>query len=173
MSGSPARAMDLRGLFSVGIRAATLADVPRLVAMGAQFLGSSSYAATLADSPDQMARVASFLIADARGLLVVSTAAGRVTGMLGMMIFPHFLSGELVAGELFWWVEPEARGAGLRLLRHAEAWAAAGRLLLFPAPCFHSRAILENYGTAGDDARLIQLVFGTGSLEPAEGAVCV
>jgi hypothetical protein len=51
--------------------------------------------------------------------------------------------------------------------------AAPSRLLLFPAPCFHSRSIFENYGIAGEDARLVQLVFGTGSLEPAEGAPCV
>jgi GNAT superfamily N-acetyltransferase len=106
-----------------GIRRATLGDVPRLVDMGVRFLGSSAYAATLTSNPEQMARVASCLIGDARGLVLVSEAAGRLTGMFGMMIFPHVLSGELVAGELFWWVEPEARGAGLRLLRQAEAWA--------------------------------------------------
>lgn len=38
-----------------------------------------------------------------------------------------------------------------------------GRLVLFPAERFHSRAIPENYGT-GDDARLIQVVFGIGTL---------
>jgi hypothetical protein len=38
-----------------------------------------------------------------------------------------------------------------------------GRLVLFSADLFHSRAIPENYG-AGDDARLIQVVFGTGAL---------
>ena len=43
--------------------------------------------------------------------------------------------------------------------------AAPNRLLLFPAPLFHSRTIVENYGTAGTDARLIQVVFGTGTLE--------
>lgn len=37
------------------------------------------------------------------------------------------------------------------------------RLVLFPARLFHSRAIYQNYGT-GDDARLIQVVFGTGTL---------
>lgn len=37
------------------------------------------------------------------------------------------------------------------------------RLLLFHAPLFHSRAIDANYGTEAD-ARLIQIVFGTGLL---------
>lgn len=37
------------------------------------------------------------------------------------------------------------------------------RLLLFPSGYFHSRAMLDNYGD-GDEARLIQVVFGTGTL---------
>lgn len=54
--------------------------------------------------------------------------------------------------------------------RHDALWepwtvvaAKFNRLLLFPAPYFHSRAIRENWGT-GIDARLIQLCFGTGAL---------
>jgi hypothetical protein len=56
--------------------------------------------------------------------------------------------------------------------RDADRWepwhtvdAAPNRLLLFPAPLFHSRAIVDNYGTAGRDARLVQVVFGTGPLD--------
>ena len=37
------------------------------------------------------------------------------------------------------------------------------RLVVFPAGYFHSRALEANYGD-GDEARLIQLVFGQGSL---------
>lgn len=37
------------------------------------------------------------------------------------------------------------------------------RLLLFPAPYFHSRAVFANWGE-GDEARLIQICFGTGTL---------
>jgi GNAT superfamily N-acetyltransferase len=108
-----------------GIRVATLGDVPRLVAMGQRFRGASAYAATLTDDPAAMAEAATRAITDPRGLLLVSEAADQITGMLGMQIFRPLFGGELVAGELFWWVEPEARGAGLRLLRQAEAWAGA------------------------------------------------
>lgn len=55
--------------------------------------------------------------------------------------------------------------------KHTEKWepwnhvkAAFNRLLIFPATYFHSRAIHDNYGQ-GNDARLIQVVFGTGSLK--------
>lgn len=57
--------------------------------------------------------------------------------------------------------------------RDPDAWepwatvnAVENRVLLFPAPYFHSRALEDNYGT-GAGARLIQLVFGTGTLEGA------
>lgn len=45
----------------------------------------------------------------------------------------------------------------------AHVAAAFGRAVLFRSGLFHSRAIVENYG-AGDDARLIQVVFGLGTL---------
>ena len=38
--------------------------------------------------------------------------------------------------------------------------AVFNRLVVFPAPYFHSRGLIENYGQ-GHDARLIQIVFGT------------
>jgi GNAT superfamily N-acetyltransferase len=56
--------------------------------------------------------------------------------MLGYVLFPHFLSGELVAGEVFWWVEPGFRGEGLKLLRAAEtrSRAAGAKYLQMIAP---------------------------------------
>ena len=47
--------------------------------------------------------------------------------------------------------------------------ARPNRLVLFPSAYFHSRALVENYGT-GDSARLIQVVFGTGDLPTPGGA---
>jgi len=41
---------------------------------------------------------------------------------------------------------------------------AFNRVLMFPSTYFHSRAIHENWGE-GDDARLVQVVFGTGVLQ--------
>ena len=55
--------------------------------------------------------------------------------------------------------------------RDADLWepwhtveAKPNRLLIFPAPAFHSRALFDGYGEQGTNARLIQLVFGTGRL---------
>lgn len=63
-------------------------------------------------------------------------------------------------------IEHERSEEGKRL----EGWdmrlrvpARFNRLVMFPSSYFHSRAIYDNWG-AGDEARLTQVVFGTGSL---------
>jgi Family of unknown function (DUF6445) len=48
-----------------------------------------------------------------------------------------------------------------------EVEARFNRVLVFSAAQFHSRAIPNNYGV-GEDARLIQVVFGSGALELQE-----
>lgn len=52
--------------------------------------------------------------------LLLSERDGQLTGMLGFILHSHFISGEIFAGEVFWYVEPEQRGDGVRLLREAE-----------------------------------------------------
>lgn len=106
------------------IRFAVLPDVPRLVEMGRRFRRESNYGSMIGENPEQMARTAAQLIESAGGVLV-SERGGELVGMLGFVVFPHFLSGEIVAGEVMWWVEPEHRGDGLKLLRAAESAARA------------------------------------------------
>jgi GNAT superfamily N-acetyltransferase len=104
------------------IRHASLEDVPALVAMGGEFIASSSYCGRLGDSPEARAALMCRLVEDEAGLLLVLDHDGP-RGMLGMVLYPHPLSGETIAGELFWWVDPAHRGHGVALLREAEAWA--------------------------------------------------
>lgn len=105
------------------IRAATTADVPRLVEMGQRFLQSTVYRDLLAENPEAMAAMATLLV-DRADAVVLVAESHRLTGMIGLLICPHHISGERMANEVFWWVDPETRGtSGLRLLRAAEAWA--------------------------------------------------
>lgn len=108
------------------IRRAVLADLPQIVEMGRRFLHSTPYAELIADNPERMEAMASMLITQEHGLLYVAAdSRGELVGMIGMLVFDHHLSGERVAGEVFWWVDPHVRGTlGIRLLRNAEAWAA-------------------------------------------------
>ena len=103
-------------------RAATPADIPALVALGVQFLTTSEYAAHCPPDAGAITTMLETLIP--RGSVFVAEMDGAVVGMLGLLLHPHLYSGLLVADELFWFVDPAARGtAGMRLLAHAEAWA--------------------------------------------------
>lgn len=107
------------------IRSASFSDIPQVVEMGRRFLASTEYRGRIAENTNQMAHVASFLLQAPDRALFVAERAGRLVGMIGLVLFPQPLSGELMAGEWFWWVEPDARHgrAGHRLLKQAEDWA--------------------------------------------------
>lgn len=109
------------------IREATLEDVPRLVAMGRRFLAETPYGEVLTESVERLTRLAEGLIANDTGIVFVFEVGDRPVGMLGAVVVEHPLSGQRMATELFWWVEPEYRrgGAGLLLMERAEAWATA------------------------------------------------
>ena len=105
------------------IRPATLADVPALVVMGQQFAQTELYRDILRENPEQMAILATNLIEDEGGTVLVLERDSVLMGMIGLVCTPHFLSGDMYAGEVFWWVTPGQRGDGVRLLRAAESWA--------------------------------------------------
>jgi GNAT superfamily N-acetyltransferase len=119
-------------------RPATAADVDAIVAMGQRFLAQSVYRGHLADNPGQVRTLATSLIASPEGDVLVADDGDGLVGMLAIVAYPHHLSGEWVAGEVAFWVDPAARGIGLRLLRDAERWArahGAARLeLIAPTP---------------------------------------
>jgi len=107
------------------IRAATLADVPRLVTLGRAFLQTPPYAGLFTDDPDQLAATVTALITEDRSAVLVLDDGTTIAGMIGLIAAPHFLARDVVAGEVFWYVDPAARGGGIRLWRAAEAWAVA------------------------------------------------
>jgi GNAT superfamily N-acetyltransferase len=68
--------------------------------------------------------LAASLIASGTGTILVAREAGVMVGMLGLTAFAHPLSGLWTVAELFWYVQPSARGTlGLRLLKAGERWA--------------------------------------------------
>lgn len=106
------------------IRAASLVDVPRMVEMGQRFRNETVYAAQR-HPWTEMATLAARLIVSDAAIVLVAERDGRVVGMFGALLFAHHLTGLQTAGELFFWVEPEHRGCGVRLLRRAERVATA------------------------------------------------
>lgn len=100
------------------IREATEQDLPRLVEMGMHFHEASPYREHIRGNPEQFRKLGEQLLA--KNGLILSERAGKICGMLGYFVYPHFMSGEMVAGEVFWWVEPRYRGEGVKLMKEAE-----------------------------------------------------
>lgn len=107
------------------IREATRDDLPRVVAMFARFVRESQYRQYIGNHPDHAARMMAQLIDREDWALFVVEQDDDVIGMLGLMLFDQPFSGERLATELFWWLDPEHRGHGGWLLKRGEKWAKA------------------------------------------------
>jgi GNAT superfamily N-acetyltransferase len=112
------------------VRPATGADVPRIVEMGMRF-AQMVYGARLRPDPEALSALALRLMGMADSTLLVAEQDGAVVGMIGMMVYRHPMSAELVGTEVAWWIDPEHRGIGLRLLRAGETWARAQGAVTF------------------------------------------
>jgi GNAT superfamily N-acetyltransferase len=105
------------------IREAALADVPQIVELGVRFMRESGYAKHLSIDRHAQAKLAVRLIKAVEGLILVDDHDGELVGMLGVIATFHPHSGDPVMAELFWYVLPDARGNGVRMLQEAEHWA--------------------------------------------------
>lgn len=108
---------------SMTIRPATLEDIPVLQAMGVRFIQETTYRDHIGVSPEAITSLLQRLIEHETAVVFVTDRDGEITGMIGLVRFDHPVSGESIVSEMFWWMEPERRGDGIRLLRHAERWA--------------------------------------------------
>lgn len=128
------------------IREALESDIPRMVEMGRRFREESSYNEHLTDNPAKMAALGKILIE--KNSLLVSERAGEIVGMLGFVIHSHFISGDVMAMEVFWWVEPDHRGEGVKLLHEMKnrARAAGAKFYQMIAP---NEKVAEFYKAIG------------------------
>lgn len=106
------------------IRPIAEADVADVVAMGLDQL--TEIYPSMGQNADRLTDTLTRLMGSNDGLALVAETDGTLLGMIGVVLFPHHLTGALTAGEVFWFVRQSARGTvGLRLLKAAEAWAVA------------------------------------------------
>jgi Acetyltransferase (GNAT) family len=133
----------------VKIRPARLEDVPPLVAMGLRFAATTDYARHFVADPERIARTVGDLVqAPDLAVILVLENGDALEGGIGLVRVPHLFAAESYVAEVFWWVNPNARGrAGLELLRHAERWAVGqGAALHIGAPDPRVGALLERRG---------------------------
>lgn len=92
------------------IRKGTLADVPEIVRMSAAFYPTTHYAQWCDMDEETVADLASSLIEN--HIFFVAEDGGRLVGMVGLFIIPFMFNRHATsAGEVVWWVDPEARGS--------------------------------------------------------------
>ena len=105
------------------IRQATQEDMPRIIDMAVRFNAETSYRNFIDVTPERVAQSFETITKDPNSVILVSGSDGAVTGMIVMMICPHPFSGERISYEVVWWVDPESRGDGVKLLRAAEKFS--------------------------------------------------
>lgn len=105
------------------IRKATGADAEQINRMGQRFVSESPYGDLLTVSPVRLAETIAHVLGNPDGVILVSSKGEVLTGMIALLAYDHPFSGERMAFEVVWWVQPEARGDGVKLLKAAEEWA--------------------------------------------------
>jgi hypothetical protein len=143
----------------VTIRPADELDMDQLVAMSQKFHESTTYKDAFLFNEEHVRKTLGWIFVN--GLVFVAqqngptSVPGALVGMIGVVIVPHLVSGLPTASEVFWWVEPDARGVGLRLLRAAEGWAKENGAMVMQLVAPSSRA--EQLYTRLDYRRLESL----------------
>lgn len=108
----------------IGIRRARSADVPTIVVLGIRFITESPFRGLIIPDPDNLRAIVDALLAHGY-VAVAERAPFGVVGIFGAQLQVHPMSGEVVATEVVWYVDPAHRrsSAGGRLLAAAERWA--------------------------------------------------
>ena len=131
------------------IREAEESDIPRIVEMGSRSLKEGPYRDQVGDNPDITKQLAWDVISQ-KGRVLVAVEDGQIIGLLAFILFPHYFSSELTAGELMWYVEPEFRRSftGIALLRAAERMARemGAKRMQFTAPTNQVATAYERLG---------------------------
>jgi GNAT superfamily N-acetyltransferase len=110
----------------IPIRFAELDDMPRLVAMGMEFLASTQrYQDMIPGNPEALTQHFSQIMASPDAVFFVLGDPGDAFGMLAAVHGRSQHSGLQTAAELFWWVSPARRRfwSGPLLYRAYVEWA--------------------------------------------------
>ncbi len=101
---------------------AVFADISKLGKLGNEF--SIAGGSVISFVPEVFERTWVTFLSQDVGVIFLLKSDEDIIGALGALKFPCPNSGEMIATELFWFVNSENRGKGLRLLKEFESWAA-------------------------------------------------
>lgn len=93
------------------IRIANLMDTIKVVDLGRKFLKAGPYNGLLTDSPEHFTKFAmSIILSPTARVLVAVDEKDTPIGVLAFFVVPHWMSGDMIASEIIWYVEPDYRG---------------------------------------------------------------
>jgi GNAT superfamily N-acetyltransferase len=144
------QATTLEARAAIAYRQAVYEDVPALVILLRQFVTSTKYREYVGASAEALQAFLEGILRNPSAVIFVAERDAVVIGLIGVLGYVHPMSGRTVAGELFWWLNPQDRGAGGWLLRRAENWAraygASSLQMIAPAESPHVGAMYERLG---------------------------
>lgn len=108
----------------MGIRVASLDDLPRILELGEQLHAESPRWSRLAFNRAKAAHFLAHLILEPEGVVFVAELDGIVAGGIAGMASAHWSSDDVVAQEVSFFMAQEARGsmAAVRLVCALRAW---------------------------------------------------
>jgi len=110
----------------VEVRAAALNDLPACLDMTARFHAASPIADVAPFDRDGMAATLREMLVNPRAGVWLALVNDAPVGIAGALLYPlYFNPAYEVAQELFWWLNPDARGsgAGEKLFQTLQTWA--------------------------------------------------
>lgn len=108
------------------VRRATVEDLPEYVVLGRRFHAASPVSTAIPFDPEGFGIFYLNALQNPDAGLWLAERDGKMIGVAGALLYPMYFSpSHLVAQELWWWLEPEARGsgAGKMMYEAIEAWA--------------------------------------------------
>lgn len=108
------------------VRRAEIDDLPEYIRLGRRFHAASPVSTAIPFDPQGFGIFYLNSLHNPNVGLWLAEQDGKVLGVAGVMLYPMYFSpSNLVAQELWWWLEPEARGtgAGGKMHEMIEAWA--------------------------------------------------
>lgn len=108
------------------IRRATVGDIPRMVELGERFHNESHYAQNgVTYSHEKMAASLGEMVGANSCVVLVAERDGETIGGAAAIANAPYMTVDVVATEIFWWMLPSERGHmdGIRLLMALENWA--------------------------------------------------
>lgn len=101
------------------IRIATNEELYGIAQLGPKFWSESNLPGDF--KPDVFVENWKKIIARDQGCILFNQDdKGEINGAIGLLVYQDINDGELVMQEAFWFVSPESRGFGIRLLKKAE-----------------------------------------------------